>query len=213
MSWHRIYGIMLRYTYLMLRNFDRMADAFYWPVIDLVLWGLTSLFIQELAPDSRIIQIIISGLVFWYIVSRIQGEISVNLLEEFWNDNLVNLFVSPLTFWEWIVAVLINGIGKALLTFVFAAILALLLYKVGILAVGIYLIPFLFLLSLTGWTMGFLISGLIFRYGSKIQFLGWTLVFVIFPFSAITFPVSILPNWAQQIAALTPTSYVFEGLR
>ena len=213
MKWHRIYGMILRYTYIMLRNLDRLSDAFYWPVVDLVLWGLTSLFIQELAPGSKVIQIIITGLVFWYIVARIQGEISVNLLEEFWNENLVNIFVSPLTFWEWIVAVLINGVLKALVSFVFAGVLALLLYKVGVFSFGLYLVPYLFLLSLTGWTMGFLISGLIFRYGSKIQFLGWTLVFVISPFSAVSFPVSILPVWAQHVAQFVPTSYVFEGLR
>jgi ABC-2 type transport system permease protein len=213
MSLRRIYGMILRYTYLMRRNFDRMSDAFYWPVVDLLLWGLTGRFAMQLAPDSKFIQIVITGLVFWYIVARIQGEISVNLLEEFWNDNLVNLFVSPLTFWEWVVSVLLNGIFKALLSFIFAAGLAFLLYKIAVLSYGIYLIPYLFLLSLTGWTMGYLISGLIFRYGTKIQFLGWTLVFIISPFSAVSYPVSVLPLWAQKVSAFIPTSYVFEGLR
>ena len=33
------------------------------------------------------------------------------------------------------------------------------------------------------------------------------------PFSAIYYPVSSLPHWAQSVAHLLPTSYVFEGMR
>jgi ABC-2 type transport system permease protein len=33
------------------------------------------------------------------------------------------------------------------------------------------------------------------------------------PFSAVYYPVSTLPDWAQKVAAFVPTSYVFEGMR
>jgi ABC-2 type transport system permease protein len=38
-------------------------------------------------------------------------------------------------------------------------------------------------------------------------------VFLIAPFSALYYPVAILPLWMQKVAAFIPTSYLFEGAR
>jgi hypothetical protein len=43
--------------------------------------------------------------------------------------------------------------------------------------------------------------------------LAWTGVVLLSPFSAIYYPLSILPLWAQKVAALIPTSYLFEAGR
>jgi ABC-2 type transport system permease protein len=59
MRWHRIYALLLRYGYLLFRNFDRAVDTFYWPTIDLLLWGITGLYVEKLANNLFIIQIII----------------------------------------------------------------------------------------------------------------------------------------------------------
>src|SRR5258708_1708579 len=213
MNFARIYGLILRYNYLLRRNFDRMADAFYWPTIDLFVWGLTGLYVERLAGNTKIIVAILSGVVLWYIVFRNQGEITVNLLEEFWNDNLINLFVSPLTFGEWIVSVLLSGIVKSIIALFFAATVAFLLYQVNIFVQGFYLIPFAFLLILSGCFIGLTIAGFVLGYGTKIQFFAWTLVYIFMPFSAVFYPVSTLPTWAGKIAGLVPMSYVFEGMR
>jgi ABC-2 type transport system permease protein len=214
MKKHTIYAIILRHAYLFRRSFDRLTDAFYWSTIDILIWGLTGLYITSLLPNgSTVLTVIISGIVFWYILWRSQYEITVNLLEELWDKNLINLFVSPLTFYEWITSFLFMGILKALLSLVFTSILAFVLYKVGIFSFGFYIIPFFGLLILSGWWVGFLVAGIIFRYGTRIQTLAWSMVAIISPFSAMYYPVSILPEWAQKVAAILPTSYVFEGIR
>lgn len=130
MKLHRIYGNLLRFIYLFKRSFDRLTDAFYWPTIDLLLWGLTSSYFKTFAPDApQFVLIIVSGIVFWIIVWRGQYEISVNLLEELWNKNLINIFASPLKFSEWISSMLIIGILKAILTFSFGLLVAFILYQ------------------------------------------------------------------------------------
>lgn len=85
-------------------------------------------------------------------------------------------------------------------------------YQYNIFIFGIYLIPSILSLLLMGWTAGFLVAGFLIRYGTKIQTLSWTGVALILPFSAPFFPVSTLPNWAQQVAYFTPASHVFETL-
>lgn len=213
MKFHRIYAIILRNFFAFRRNLDRLADSFYWPTIDLLMWGLTSQFFTMMGGGNNVILFVLSGLVMWLILWKSQYEISVNLLDELWNRNLINLFVSPLTFTEWLASSLIIGIIKVILSFLFAILLAYLLYTVKIFEYGFQLLPFMLILLLSGWTVGFTVTGLILRYGTKIQAFCWTLVWVFGPFSAIYYPVSILPNWAQQVSKFIPMSYAFEGMR
>jgi len=214
MKTHRIYALILRFFYLFRHSYDRIGDAFYWPTIDLMIWGLTSSFFMTFAPNApQIILIVLSGHMFWLIVWRAQYEITVNLLEELWNKNLINIFVSPIKFSEWVMSFIIVGIIKAALSFPFAMLVVYLLYKIKIVFFGWYFIPIIFLLFMTGWWVGFFVAGLILRFGTKVQTLAWTFAWAIGPFAAIYYPVSTLPLWAQKIAALTPVSYVFEGVR
>ncbi len=214
MKINRIYAIVLRYLFLFRRSFDRLSDAFYWPTIDLLLWGLTSVYFRTYVPNaSKIILVMISGILFWIIVWRGQYEITVNLLEDLWNENLINIFVSPLRFSEWVISFVIVGVVKAIISFAFAMMMAFLLYRVKLFFFGWYFIPLIGLLIMTGWAVGFFVAGLILRFGTKVQTFAWTMVAVISPFSAIYYPVSILPNWAQAVARFIPTSYVFEGAR
>lgn len=214
MKAHRIYAIILRYLFLFRRSFDRLSDAFYWPTIDLFVWGLTSAYLKTYAPKTApIVLIIVSGILLWLVVWRAQYEITVGLLEDLWSKNLINIFVAPLSFAEWITSFLILGLVKIFMSLPFAMLVAYLLYKVHIFGYGFYLIPFLISLVMTGWWVGFLVAGIILRYGTRVQTLAWSMVAVLSPFSAIYYPVSLLPSWGQKIAEFIPISYIFEGSR
>lgn len=214
MALNRIYSLILRSLYTTRHSWDRITDLFYWPAIDLLLWGLTSFYIKKFAPESfGITMVIVSGVVFWLIVWRGQNDISLNLLEDLWNKNLINIFVAPIKFIEWVTAFLSLSIIKIIISLPFAVLLALLLYEVNIFSYGLYLIPFSILLLMTGWWVGMCVNGIILRFGTKVQTLAWSLVMIISPFSAIYYPLSILPEWAQKVAIVIPTSYVFEGAR
>lgn len=214
MKFHRIQAMLLRHLFLFRHSIDRLTDVFYWPTIDLLLWGLTSSYIKASNPSAtNVVLIIISGILFWLIVFRAQLEITVNVLEELWGKNLINIFVTPLKFSEWTFSLLILGIVKAAISFPFAMMVAYMLYKINIFFYGFYLIPFLLLLLMSGWAVGFFVAGLILRFGSRIQTFAWALVFAFSPFSAIYYPLSILPLWAQKVAFFIPTSYIFEGAR
>ena len=213
MKLHRIYGLILRNFYGFRKNMDRLTDSFYWPTIDLIMWGLTSQFFMAMGGGNNVLLVVLSGLVMWLILWKSQYEISISLLDELWNRNLINLFVSPLTFTEWLVSALILGVIKVFLSFSFALGLAYLLYKVRIFEYGFQFLPYMLILLLSGWAVGIVVTAMIFRYGTRIQAFCWTLVWVFGPFSAIYYPVSILPNWAQQISKFIPMSYAFEGMR
>lgn len=214
MVWARVKAVVWRHLYNFKHSWDRLSDAFYWPAMDIFIWGLTSMYIREATVEiPNIVMLLMTGLVFWMIVWRGQYEITVNLLEEMWNSNLVNLFTTPLTVYEWMAGVVVLGVMKMVITISFAGILVYLLYAVNVFKFGWLILPFMALLLMFGWSVGFIVAGLIVRFGMRIQTLAWTGIYLLAPFSAIYYPVSSLPAWAQTIARWTPTSYVFEGMR
>ena len=214
MKLHRIFALILRYMFLFRHSFDRLTDAFYWPTIDLVFWGLTSKYIiKTFSGKENIALILLSGLIFWWVIWRSQYEITVNILEDLWDKNFINIFVSPIRFSEWVISLLLLGILKSFLSLGFMATVAFLLYKINIFFFGFHLIPFVFLLIISGWWVGFIVAGIILRYGTRIQTLAWSLVAIFGPFSGIFFPTSALPEWAQKVSSFIPMSYIFEGMR
>lgn len=214
MNLNRVWAMVIRYTYNMKHSLDRLSDMFYWPAIDLFVWGLTGLYLAQLTNRSEEhFYVILSGLVFWLVIWRAQYEITVSLLSEFWDRNIVNLFTTPLTVTELMVSFIVFGFFKTILSLSFSAGLAYLIYGYNVFSFGGHLLLFLISLILTGWAVGFTVAGILIRYGQKFQTIGWAGVALISPFSAIYYPVSVLPQWAQNISWLIPSTYIFEEIR
>lgn len=214
MNLNRILAVVIRHIYSFQRDLDRLSDSFYWPAMDLVIWGLTSAWVQaSQASIPNFVLVMLTAIIFWQIVWRANYEISVNLLSEFWNQNLVNLFSSPLTIWEWITAVLIIGFIKVLMAIGFCSLIVLLLYHLNIFVLGWMFIPFAVMLILSGWIMGFIGSGFIIYWGQRVQTIAWTMGFLFAPFSAVYYPLEYLPQAVRSISYWLPTTYVFEGMR
>lgn len=214
MKFHRLWGLFLRYYYNLLRSYDRLTDMFFWPVVDLLMWGLTSQYLVKTgALNNTIVLALLGGIILWIFPWRGQYEITVSLLEDLWNRNLVNLFATPVKFIEWITTLMLIGILKAAVSFAFASFVAILLYQTNIYTLGIKLLPWAGILIIFGWVFGLLVSGIIMRYGTKIQTLAWTAIHLISPFVGVYYSISTLPTWAQAVAAYVPASYVFEAMR
>jgi ABC-2 type transport system permease protein len=213
MSWTRISAVFLRYFYFFAK-LDQLADLFFWPLLDIFLWGMTSVWIQNQDTNVPFIALaILTGLVFWQIVWRANYEVSVNLLQEFWNRNMVNLFSTPLKLGEWIVSLMLVGLCKICVTICFGALVVFLLYALDIFSIGWTFLLFSASMLLSGWWIGFLSGAVLVYYGQRLQMLAWMTAYGFAPFSAVFYPLSSLPTWAQQIGRALPMSYTFEGMR
>ena len=214
MKMHCVLAVTYRHMYNFKRSLDRISDAVYWPLMDLIVWGLSTQWLAQTGNiSSKTLLIMLTGIVFWQIVWRANYEVSVNLLEETWCGNTVNLFATPLTLSEWAAGVMLVGVLKVMVAIVVGLVGSWVLYSLNILEVGHMLIPFLVCLIMFGWALGFVASGLIIRFGRRIQTLAWTMGFLFAPLSAVYYPVSALPAWLQPAAWSLPTTYVFEGMR
>lgn len=211
--WHRIYAFALRHIYPLRRDFDLLSDMLYWPVIDVLLWGVTSQWISGSSASNVIMASILTGLVLWNVIWRSQSEVSRNLIDEIWNNNLVNLFSTPFMLKEWIIGVLGLSVMKMVFTVSVITPIIFALYRVNIFALGWWIIPFFVCTVMTGWWVGFISAGIVIRWGPKVQTVVWTLPGVLLPLSVVYFPLAMLPTFLKPIAYLIPTTYIFESMR
>ncbi len=210
----RVAAMIMRHLYMFPRTLESWAEAIYWPVMDLLIWGLTTRWLETTRGHVPFLALVVlTAVVFWQVVWRASYEISVNLLEEFWNQNLANLFATPLNVHEWALSLVALGVIKNVLTLAVGVGTVYLLYRLNIFVVGWMLPPFLFSLMMSGWFMGFTSSALIIYYGRRLQGLAWMLGFLLAPFSAVFYPIEALPVWGQWLARALPMTYVFEGMR
>ncbi|MBI3236347.1 MAG: ABC transporter permease [Chlamydiales bacterium] len=213
MSFGRIWAVFLRYFYFFAK-LDHLCDLFFWPLIDLFLWGITIVWIQtEEVSHYPLALVILTALVFWQLLWRSNYEVSVNLLQEFWNRNLVNLFSTPLKLSEWIASLMLAGLLKIGITIGFGALVVYLLYSLNVFTIGWAFLPFAASLALSGWFIGFLSASMLIYFGQRVQMLAWMTAYLFAPFSAIYYPLSALPDWGQMIAKALPMTYLFEGMR
>lgn len=210
----RIWAVFLRYFYAFWK-FDTLCDLFYWPALDIFLWGITSVWIQQYEQGVPGLALaILTGLVFWQLIWRGNYEVTINLLLEFWNRNLVNFFSTPLRLSEWVISVMLVGIAKILIHVAFAALVVYVAYALNIFDVGMWpFIAFCASLTMSGWFIGFISAAVIVYYGQRLQMLAWMTAYMFAPFSAVYYPVTALPEWAQKIAYCLPMTYIFEGMR
>ena len=212
-SFKRLWAVFLRYFYICM-SFDSISDLFYWPAIDIFLWGITSTWIQSQDPNMPHVALsIVTGLIFWHIVWRGNYEVGVNILQEFWNRNLLNLFASPLKLGEWMGGVMLLSFFKILVSLAFGSFLVFLLYALNVFTLGWPFLLYFASLMISGWFIGFFAGGIVIYTGQRFQMLAWMLAYIFAPFSAVFYPVSALPAWGQVIAKAIPMSYIFEGMR
>lgn len=209
----RIWAIAYRHLVLWPRNIDKLVEAFWWPLLDIVLWGLVTTYVTGAGGGPTVATIFLSAAILWSIVYRSGYEIPLAFLEETWNRNLIHLAVTPLRPVEYLIGVLIMGAVKLLLGIIamFTAAWALFAYTPT--TIGFAFIPSIVLLAMFGWAIGLAVTGAIVRFGTRIQAFAWTFVFLFQPISCVFYPLATLPAWLQPIARAIPTTHVFEGMR
>lgn len=210
--WLRISAFILRYFYLHRRSVARVMEIFFWPVMNLLVWGFVTHYLEGFAAP-KVVVYLIGSVIFWDVLYRAQQGITLTITEEFWVKNIINIFIAPVRMSEIIGAICIVGIIKSLVTTLFLAALAYLFYSYDLFGMGPALVPFFGNLFLFGWAVGLFTMALIFRYGRAAEALIWGVPFLIQPVSAVFYPVDVLPGWLQIIAYCLPSTYVFEGMR
>ncbi len=214
MKFHRINALLIRHLYLYKRSMPRIMDLVYWPVMELLLWGFLSAYIERMnIAGFNAVTVLLGAIIFWDLLSQSQRAVSISFLEEVWEKNFLNIFVTPLKLSEFLTATFLLAVVRIAAVAVILAGLAFLFYNFNLFTFGFALIPFMINLLLFGTAIGIFTISIILRFGTSAQILAFGFILLIQPFSAVFYPVSVLPNFLQPVSYLFPSTYVFEGMR
>ncbi len=210
----RIRAMVSRYVVLHFRSPARVMDLFFWPLMELLVWGFFTVYLQkQLGGKPSLVSSLLFAMVFWDILYRAQQSVSLAFMEELWTRNILNLLISPLRTWEWVVAAYIYGLIKTVIVAAFLMTAAVVLYALDPGSLGLLFVPFFVNLLLMGWALGLFTAGLLLRLGHAAEAIIWGVPFLIQPFSAVFYPLSVYPAWLKPFCLSLPSTLVMEGMR
>ena len=214
-SLRRIWGLMYRHLALYRRSWPRMLELMYWPVLQMCIWGFTATFLMSRMGDAAVMAgaALLGGVLLWEVTLRSQMGMSISFLEEMWSRNLGHVFVSPLRPWEMIAALMAMSVIRMLIGVLPAIGIAAAFYAFNLFSLGLALVPYFACLIAMGWSVALGVVSLVLRHGAGAEPLAWGVLFGLAPFSAVFYPVSVLPVPMQVISWLLPSTHVFEGMR
>ena len=137
MKLHRILALASRHLMLYKRSPQRIMEIIYWPVLDVVLWGFITLYLNRYQSGlPSVVAFFLGALILWDILFRAQQGVCISFLEEIWSRNLLNLFVSPLRPIEFLASTMLISIAKVILSSAATVLLALLFYSFNVFTIG-----------------------------------------------------------------------------
>jgi len=214
MKRHRIEAVMLRHFYEARRNADRITDMVYWPVLDIIVWGFFTIYLtnsNRIRPD--IVSFLLGATILWGLFFAFQRDMAVGFLDELWSRNLINLFSTPLGVSEYMTGLILVNLLKAMVGMSAAALIAWAAYSFNIFPLLLVFLPFIASLIFFALALGVLVTGMIFRFTTRIQGLAWSFAGLLQPVSCVFYPLKSLPRGLRAVAWMLPTTHAFEGMR
>ncbi|MCA3289500.1 MAG: ABC transporter permease [Roseomonas sp.] len=211
----RIWGLMYRHLALYRRSWPRVLELMYWPVLQMLVWGFVTAWLAGVQNNTASITagVLLGGVLLWEVTLRSQMGFAISFLEEIWSRNLGHIFVAPLRPNELVAGLVAMSMLRTAIGVGPAILLAFLLYGFGIWILGPVLVLYFAALMAMGWAVALGVTALILRHGAGAEALAWGVLFGLAPFSAVFYPVSVLPGWLQPISLAIPATHVFEGMR
>ena len=214
MSITRTFAIVLRLFYLMRGSSARLFPLFAWVVVDMVLWGFITRYLNSVtASGLNFVPRLLGAVLLWDFLIRVMQGVTMAFFEDVWSRNFLNLFATPLRISEYLGGLIVASILTSSVGLVLMLVLATTFFGLSFLAYGLSIIPSLLILFLCGIALGIFSSAVVLRLGPAAEWFIWPAPAVISPFAGVFYPIATLPGWMQYISSVLPPSYVFENLR
>ena len=214
MNFNKIYALGLRHLYLIMNSFPRVLDLIYWPTVQIFLWGFISKFFTLNSEYyNNTVGVILTAAILYDFLFRASISFNMMFLEEIWSRNFTNLFIAPIRIREIIAALTLTAILRTLIGLVPAVLIAIPLFGVSVLNLGVPLVFLLLALYLFGVTLGLLVTAGLLRFGPSFENIAWASLFFLAPLGCIYYPIEILPHTLQIIAKGLPLVHIFEEMR
>lgn len=210
-----MWAVVLRHTRMWQRDPNFLLGSFYWPLLDILVWGFVGAWIQksQATEFQNYESVALLGVLLWQCVGRGCNALLMSLSEELWSCNIVNLFSLPLRLTDWIGGIVLFTMIIMSIISLFSILVCMLFYDIPfwpfLWTFGLFFLP----LFISGIWVGFIGLQVIIMLGKRSVELGYVVAWFLLPFSGAYYPIEVLPMWAQKVSAFLPMSYLFQGMR
>ena len=173
-----------------------------WPVVDVLLFGSIGVFAASRAASgaAQVALYLLVGVILWHVVYQAQIAVATGFLEETWSRSVLNLLVTPMREWEYVLGVALFGLVKLVVAVGGVTLIVWGAFAFHISGIGPGMIPVAALLLVVGWSIALFVIGLVLRFGTGAEAFAWGILFVVMPLSGAFYPVEALPAVVRPIA-------------
>lgn len=204
---------------LVWREIYRFFSVFTQTVVPPVVSSFLYIFIFGFSLGRRIEDIhgfpylvfLVPGLVMMYVIEGAYSNTSSSLFISRWANNIEELLVTPLSYFEMVLAILIGGLARSLVAAAGVYLVSLLFVQFPILH-PLIVIYFLILVSLSFSSVGMIVA----LFAEEFEHLSICTTFVITPlifFGGVFHSVEMLPGTIRWLTHFNPMFYMINGLR
>src|SRR5215467_2227649 len=169
MSPERVRAVLLQEAFITVRSGEVMIDLPFWSIVTVVVFGFVTRFLSTLMTPT-VAQYLYMGTLLWEIVRVTQYSMSLGAMWNVWSHNFANMFISPLSMPEYIVAQMLSGAAKSFVLFGLVGGIAAVLFDFNLLVVGPGNLLLMYLnLLWFAYSIGLFVLGVILRLGPRIQ--------------------------------------------
>src|ERR1044072_6400916 len=111
----RTFAMLLRQYYLVRGSASRGIPMFAWVVVDILLWGFITRYLNAVA-GARLdfVPVLLGAAVLWDFFTRVMHGVTMTFFEDVWSRNFLNLFASPLSVPEYLAGLVLSSIATSL---------------------------------------------------------------------------------------------------
>jgi ABC-2 type transport system permease protein len=186
MDARRTGAVVLRHFYLLRGSLTRLVPIFVWAVIDIVLWGFITRYLNAVTTSGLdFVPVLLGAVLLWDFFTRVMHGVTIAFFEDVWSRNFLNLFASPLTLPEYLAGLVLSSTATSLAGLAAMLGLATGAFGLSFFTYGLALIPFLLVLFLFGVALGIVGSGVVLRLGPAAEWFVWPIPALAAPFAGV----------------------------
>lgn len=213
MNFSRVSAVVLRQFYLLRGSPSRILPLFMWVMIDMVLWGFITRYLNEFTHSGfDFVPALLGAVLLWDFLTRVMHGLTMAFFEDVWTRNFLNVFATPITISEYVAGLVVSSITTSTFALIVMVLIAL-GFGLSFFIYGLMFLPFLLVLFMCGIALGILGISVVLRLGPAAEWFIWPVPAMLSPFVGVFYPLSTLPVWMRVISYALPPSYVFESMR
>jgi len=213
MNLSRILAVVLRQFFLIRGSPSRILPMFMWVMIDMILWGFITRYLNAFTNSGfDFVPALLGAVLLWDFLTRVMHGLTMAFFEDVWSRNFLNVFATPITISEYIAGLVLASITTSTLGLIVMVLIAL-GFGLSFFVFGLMFIPFLLVLFMCGIALGIVGISVVLRLGPAAEWFIWPVPAMLSPFVGVFYPLATLPIWMRAVSYALPPSYVFESMR